>query len=106
MVAAAVAFAGTAVETQSKPPAAEPHTDHAAPPAAFNGRIALYKTAMGPFKRPISSRNSEAQAFFNQGFQLMYAFARARGGAIVSRGGDARPRVRHLLLGRGVGVGF
>ena len=28
------------------------------------------------FTRPISSRNSEAQAFFNQGFQLTYAFAR------------------------------
>ena len=76
VVAAAVAFAGTAVATQSKPPAAGPHTEHAVPPAAFNGRIALYKTAMGPFKRPISSRNSEAQAFFNQAFQLRYAFAR------------------------------
>ena len=76
LLAAAVAFAGTAVETQSTAPAAETHTGHAAPPAAFNGRIALYKTAMGPFKRPISSRNSEAQAFFNQGFQLRYAFAR------------------------------
>jgi tetratricopeptide (TPR) repeat protein len=76
LLAAAVAFAGTAVETQSTAPAAETHTSHAAPPAAFNGRIALYKTAMGPFKRPISSRNSEAQAFFNQGFQLRYAFAR------------------------------
>ena len=76
MLATAVVFAGAAVKTQSKAPAAEPHTGHAAPPAAFNGRIALYKTAMGPFKRPISSRNSEAQAFFNQGFQLRYAFAR------------------------------
>jgi len=76
LVAAVIVFAGTAVETQSKPPAAESQMDHAAPPAAFNGRIALYKTAMGPFKRPISSPNSEAQAFFNQGFQLTYAFAR------------------------------
>ncbi len=75
LVAAAVAFAGTAVYTQSKPPAPDPHMDHA-PPAAFNGRIALYTTAMGPFKRPISSHNSEAQAFFNQGFQLTYAFAK------------------------------
>ena len=29
-----------------------------------------------PFHRPISSKNKEAQAFFNQGFQMMYAFAR------------------------------
>ena len=38
--------------------------------------IPLFTTGLGPFKRPISSRNAEAQAFFNQGFQMMYAFAR------------------------------
>jgi tetratricopeptide (TPR) repeat protein len=38
--------------------------------------IALFTTGLGPFKRPISSKNAEAQAFFNQGFQMMYAFAR------------------------------
>jgi tetratricopeptide (TPR) repeat protein len=57
-------------------PTAGLHQDHGAPPAAFSGRIALYKTALGPFTRPISSPNKEAQAFFNQGFQLTYAFAK------------------------------
>ena len=38
--------------------------------------IPLFTTGLGPFKRPISSKNTEAQAFFNQGFQMMYAFAR------------------------------
>ena len=38
--------------------------------------IALFTTGLGPFKRPISSKNTEAQAFFTQGFQMMYAFAR------------------------------
>ncbi|MFA5910622.1 MAG: hypothetical protein WC815_17720 [Vicinamibacterales bacterium] len=38
--------------------------------------IPLYTAALGPFKRPISTKNAEAQAFFNQGFQMMYAFAR------------------------------
>ena len=52
------------------------HQDHGAPPAAFSGRIALYKTVLGPFTRLISSQNTEAQAFFNQGFQLTYAFAK------------------------------
>ena len=28
----------------------------------------------GTFKHPITSSNPEAQAYFNQGFQLMYAF--------------------------------
>ena len=38
--------------------------------------IDLYKTGLGTFARPMSSKNAEAQAFFNQGFQMMYAFAK------------------------------
>jgi tetratricopeptide (TPR) repeat protein len=38
--------------------------------------IGLYKTGLGTFTRPISSKNKEAQAFFDQGFQMMYSFAK------------------------------
>ena len=38
--------------------------------------IGLYKSGLGSFTRPISSPNTEAQAFFDQGFQMMYAFAK------------------------------
>ena len=38
--------------------------------------IELYKSGLGKFTRPISSSNKEAQAFFDQGFQMMYAFAK------------------------------
>ena len=38
--------------------------------------IALFKSGLGTFTRPISSTNKEAQAFFDQGFQMMYAFAK------------------------------
>ena len=38
--------------------------------------IEIYKTGLGTFTRPISSSNKEAQAFFDQGFQMMYAFAK------------------------------
>ena len=48
-------------------------------------RFASTQSVSGTFKRPISSTNAEAQAYFNQGFQLMYAFARVGGRAIVSR---------------------
>ncbi len=34
----------------------------------------LYPKLLGTFQRRISSTNAEAQAYFNQGFQLMYAF--------------------------------
>jgi tetratricopeptide (TPR) repeat protein len=38
--------------------------------------IGLLSSALGTFHRPISSTNTEAQQFFDQGFQMMYAFAR------------------------------
>src|SRR5581483_4539977 len=38
--------------------------------------IQIYKTGLGTFARPISSTNKEAQAFFNQGFQMMWSFAK------------------------------
>jgi tetratricopeptide (TPR) repeat protein len=38
--------------------------------------ISLLSPALGTFHRPISSTNPEAQKYFDQGFQMMYAFAR------------------------------
>jgi tetratricopeptide (TPR) repeat protein len=38
--------------------------------------IQIYKTGLGTFTRPTSSTNKEAQAFFDQGFQMMYSFAK------------------------------
>jgi tetratricopeptide (TPR) repeat protein len=38
--------------------------------------IAIFKTGLGTFTRPISSTNKEAQAYFDQGFQMMYSFAK------------------------------
>ena len=51
----------------------------AAPPSLverYTAPIEIYKTGLGTFTRPISSTNREAQAFFDQGFQMMYAFAK------------------------------
>jgi tetratricopeptide (TPR) repeat protein len=57
-------------------PVAGQHEEHPAAPAVFTSPIDLDKVGLGPFTRAISSRNPEAQAFFNQGFQLTYAFAK------------------------------
>jgi hypothetical protein len=38
--------------------------------------IQIFANGLGAFTRPISSRHREAQAFFDQGFQMMYAFAK------------------------------
>jgi tetratricopeptide (TPR) repeat protein len=38
--------------------------------------VPLYKTGLGSFTRPVSSANPEAQAYFDQGMQMMFAFAK------------------------------
>ena len=38
--------------------------------------IQIFKVGLGTFTKPMSSTNTEAQAFFDQGFQMMYAFAK------------------------------
>jgi tetratricopeptide (TPR) repeat protein len=59
------------------PASAQQHDEMGASvPARFRDPIPLYKVGLGAFARPISSTNAEAQAFFNQGFQMMYAFAK------------------------------
>lgn len=45
-------------------------------PDIFREPIPLYTKALGPFHRPISSTNERAQSYFDQGFQMMYAFAK------------------------------
>ena len=45
-------------------------------PPSFNEPMQLFPQAMGDFHFPISSRSELAQAYFDQGFQLMYAFAK------------------------------
>lgn len=45
-------------------------------PNEFDEAFPLYTKALGEFDRPISSNNKTAQAYFNQGFQMMYAFTK------------------------------
>jgi len=42
----------------------------------YTAPIELFKNGLGSFTKPISTKNKEAQAFFDQGFQMMYAFAK------------------------------
>lgn len=49
-------------------------------PADFEQPIRLYAVGLGTSNRSISSPNADARAYFNQGIQLMYAFAKAEAG--------------------------
>jgi tetratricopeptide (TPR) repeat protein len=45
-------------------------------PSSFEEPIQLFDVALGDFEYTISSDNEKAQAYFNQGFQMMYAFTK------------------------------
>ena len=70
---------------RAPPRATAQHEQHAAPanatdpgpvPKYVADPIPLYTTGLGPFTARSLRRNREAQAFFDQGFQMMYAFAK------------------------------
>ncbi len=42
----------------------------------YSEPIGIFQNGLGTFKRPTSSKVKEAQAFFDQGFQMMYSFAK------------------------------
>jgi tetratricopeptide (TPR) repeat protein len=74
------------VPASARAQAAHAHTDSAAAP------VALYHAALGSFSWPVSTRSAEAQAYFDQGVKLMYAFtpADARRSFAEARRRDSR----------------
>lgn len=50
------------------------HQGHVTMPRGFEEPIPLYKAGLGEFGRRITTRSPEAQAFFDQGIQFLYAF--------------------------------
>lgn len=75
MLAVALVSASASAQPVSAPAAAD-KSDPGELPKYVRDPIPLMTAALGPFTRPISSTNPEAQKFFDQGFQMMYAFAR------------------------------
>ncbi len=57
-------------------PAAAQAPAEPALPESFDEPIPLYTSSLGTFTRPISSTSAKARQYFDQGFQLMYAFAK------------------------------
>ena len=57
------------------PARAQQHAGHDGMAAPSDSGMPLYRSALGPFKRSAATRSAEAQAYFDQGFQLMYSFA-------------------------------
>jgi tetratricopeptide (TPR) repeat protein len=59
---------------------AMPAAGQTAQPGSLSERytepIQLFSNGLGTFSKPVSSGSREAQAFFDQGFQMMFAFAK------------------------------
>jgi len=73
----ATTFAMLAIPTAAQHDhSSEPDSNSGDLPESFSESIPLYSSALGDHTHLISSANTEAQAYFNQGFQLMYAFAK------------------------------
>ena len=70
LVAIVLAWTAGAAAAQPQPSGSPPLPPFLAQP------IPLHKAALGTFSRKISSSNVEVQAYFDQGFQLMYSFAK------------------------------
>jgi len=68
--------AGHAMASPAPPPGQAGATKPGELPAAIAKPIPLMPKALGPFTRKISSSNAEAQAYFTQGMQMMFAFAK------------------------------
>ena len=67
--------------------------------------IQIFKNGLGTFTRPISSTNKEAQAFFDQGFQMMYAFAKPEAVRSFREVVEARSRTARSATGARRGRG-
>jgi len=74
MCSVVLLVAATAVSAQ--PPGTHEDDHGMAPnvPERYADPIQLFKVGLGPFSRKISSANKEAQAFFDQGMQMEFAF--------------------------------
>ena len=70
LCAVLIASPAAAQQGQAKPAATPSY------PASFDEPMPLHTVGLGSFTRPISSASREAQAYFDQGFQFMYSFAK------------------------------
>ena len=75
-------------------------------PKDFDKPMPLYPKALGKFTRPTSSRDKEAQAYFDQGFQLMYAFGKMDAAKSFREAEKRDPNCAICLLGRSLGMGL
>ena len=68
-------FAVSSLQAIAPSPATTQEVEY---PAGFDEEASYYAEALGPLGRPITTGSAEAQKFFDQGVQMMYAFTPLR----------------------------
>jgi len=80
--------------------AAQDHSAHAAA-----AKPATMMTGMGDLHHPVSTKNADAQAFFDQGLRLIYAFNHDEAARSFQRAADLDPKLAMAYWGIAEAVG-
>src|SRR5437773_1875809 len=81
---------------------AQEHAEHAAPPKA---KPATLMTGYGNWHHPVSTKNAPAQAFFDQGLRLIYAFNHSEAMRSFRRAAELDPKLAMAYWGIAEAVG-
>jgi len=81
---------------------AQEHAEHAAPAKA---RSATLMTGYGNWHHPVSTKNAQAQAFFDQGLRLIYAFNHDEAARSFQRAAELDPKLAIANWGIAEAVG-
>jgi len=90
------------VLTLSTPAFAQEHPDHAAP---SKPKSATLMTGYGNWHHPVSTKNAQAQAFFDQGLRLIYAFNHDEAARSFQRAAEIDPKLAMAYWGVAEAVG-
>src|SRR6267154_1109998 len=90
------------VLTLSTPAFAQEHPDHAAP---SKPKPAALMTGYGNWHHPVSTKNAQAQAFFDQGLRLIYAFNHDEAMRSFQRAAGLDPKLAMAYWGVAEAVG-
>src|ERR1700758_2094578 len=81
---------------------AQEHSEHAAPAKA---KSATLMSGYGTWHHPVSTKNAQAQAFFDQGLRQIYAFNHDEAARSFQRAGELDPKLAMAFWGVAEAVG-
>jgi tetratricopeptide (TPR) repeat protein len=93
---------GISILTPSESACSQEHAEHAAPAKA---RSAALMTGYGNWHHPVSTKNAQAQAFFDQGLRLIYAFNHDEAMRSFQRAAELDPKLAMAYWGVAEAVG-